>query len=245
MSRPNRVARPIFIGLIVLVLVGVGGPIHSAEDPVRARAFEVRYRALADAADLVGPLLTAEGSLTLRPRLSRLVVEDRASVLLRVSELLESFDLPPRGVEVTFTLFLGTDRREENSGGTTPNSVFSKEVRGVIDALGDFTKWTDYQPLGSRLVSGVEGEHLSAELSENYRVVFTVDSVTSRQGSDIVKFEKITLQRLEADETGEERVVDVHTTGVVLATGRLAVVGAATRPDSRRALFLTMQVETR
>ena len=242
MSGRGGTGRRRVIGLVMLLLAGV---LHAQDDPIQAQAFEVHYRPLADAADLVGPLLTEDGSLTLRPRLNTLVVEDRASVLRRVSELIQSFDLPPRSVEVTFTLFLGTDRREESSGRTAPNSVFSKEVRGVIDALGDFTKWTDYRPLGSRLVSGVEGDHLSAELSENYRVVFSVDSVTTRQGADIVKFEKITLQRLDSDESGEDRVVDVHTTGVVLATGRLAVVGAATRPDSGRALFLTMQVETR
>lgn len=240
----SRVARAcVFLAFVVAVV----GPVQATEnddDPLLARAFSVRYRPLADAADLVGPLLTAEGKVILRPRLKTLVVEDRVSVLDRVGALLESFDLPPRNVEVTFTLFLGTDRREE-AGRAASNSVFSDQVRGVIEALGDFTKWTDYEPLGSRLVTGVEGDRLIADLSDDYRVLFTVESVSSHNGSDVVKFDSITLQRLVQDPSGARIPEDLHTTGVVLATGRLGVVGAASGADSKRALFLTLQVETR
>ena len=41
------------------------------------------------------------------------------------------------------------------------------------------------------------------------------------------------------------RVEDLHTTTVVLPAGRLLVVGAAKTPESKQALFLTLQARPR
>lgn len=231
-----------------LVALAVGGALDArseTDDVVQARAFEVRYRDLADAADLVGPLLSEEGSLTLRPRLKVLVIEDRASVLGRVEELLQSFDLPPRHVEVTLILFLGTDRRKEPEAPRSPDSVFSNEVRGVIDALGDFTKWVAYEPLGSGAVTGAEGDRMVARLSSDYRVTLKLESVATREGEDYVRFSSVDLQRLSRDDVGAVAVEHLYTTAAVLRAGTLTVVGAAKRPDANQALFLMMQVEAR
>lgn len=218
-----------------------GGSVAAADEPLSARAFEVRYRNLSDAADLISPLLSDEGSLTLRPRLKRLVIQDTEAVLDRVAALLSDFDLPPKNVEITLSLFLGRDQREESGGTETAHGVFSKEVRGVIETLGDFTKWTAYEPLGSRSVTGVEGGRVEAHLSEEYRVIFTVNAVHESQGT--VKFDSFALQRLSRDSQGREAVDELYKTGMVLNVGRLHVVGAASGADSKRALFLTVQVE--
>ena len=92
------------LGLVLAVL-----PVAAQEltDPIRARTFRVEFKPLSDAAELIGPLLTDEGSVMMRPRQKVLIVEDRTSVLLRVGQVLESFDLPPRSVKAPtiFTKF--------------------------------------------------------------------------------------------------------------------------------------------
>ena len=233
--------------LLLLVLAAAGlaaiGPAEAQQDgKVLARAFEVRHRPLADAADVVGPLLSSEGSVTLRPRLRMLVVQDRPEVLDRVEALLAGFDLPPRHVEVTFSLFLGSDRRPD-AHGAAGGSQLSQDVRGVLETLGDFTKWTAYEPLGSRSVAGVEGNEVVAALSPEYRVVFVVESVDD--GTGVVSFRQLTLQRMARDAAGVQQIENMYSTGMVLRTGRLHVVGAASGPQSNRALFLTLQVEAR
>jgi hypothetical protein len=155
--------------VLAALLLFCGGVVwaQSAEESVTARAFPVRFRPLADAADVVAPLLSADGTVTLRPRLRMLVVQDREEVLDRVEALLLSFDLPPRNVEVTLSLFLGTDRLTAGRQRGGPGPEFSKEVRGVIETLGDVTKWIAYEPLGSRSVTGTEGATVTAELSHD------------------------------------------------------------------------------
>jgi hypothetical protein len=227
-----------------LTLVASPAPAQDPSgEPLAARAFKVHFHPLVDAADLIGPLLSEEGTVTLRPRLSTLVVQDRRAVLERVAELLEAWDLPPRNVEITLSLFLGMDRRDEDPQAPRADHGLSREVRGVLEKLSDFTKWTAYEPLGSRSVTSTEGETVVADLSADYRVVFIIESVHETHGA--VKFESLRLQRITAEEDGSESVEDLYTAGMVLPAGRLKLVGAASDPNSRRALFLALQTRLR
>jgi hypothetical protein len=241
MGRAARVA------LVVSILAGsLAGVVHAqpdTEDPIEARTFRVYYKALADASDVVSPLLSDDGSLTMRKRLNTLVVQDHVSVLERVASLLESFDLPPRNVEVTLTLFLGMVRQDDEEREVSSSNVMTREIRGIVETLKDFTKFHDYEPLGSRSINGLEGASVTADLTKDYRVVFTVDVVDERRG--LVKFERVVLQRLERDEQGRETAEELYSMGMVMEMDRLRVVGAASGPDSKRALFLTVQVSER
>jgi len=236
--------------LAALSLVVAAMPPATAADPsdaaVQARVYEIRHRSVADAADLAGALLSAEGSLTLQPRLRTLLVQDHPEVLDRIASVLEAFDRPPRNVEVTASLFLGTERRErpaaEGGEGRTSRDV-SREVRGVMETLADFTKWNEYVPLGSFAVTGVEGSPVTAYFSEDYRVVFEVESVGDAAGE--IVFRRFSLQRVVVTAEGGERAEEIYGAGVVLRAGVMSVVGAAKGPDSKRALFLALRAKPR
>ena len=212
-------------------------------DPLLARAFEVHYHPLADAAELVEPLLSESGVITLRKRLSTLVIEDYPSILDRVESLLEGWDLPPRNVEITLTLFWGTDRRGEDPQAPQADHGLSTEVRGVMEKLSNFVKWTTYDPLGSRSVFGTAGDTVVANLTDEFRVVMVLTSVHRTHGT--VKFEKLELQRITLADDGTEDVESLYTAGVVIPPDRLTVVGAARDPKSNRALFLALQTQLR
>ncbi len=227
------------VPLALLVACGVcGASAVAAEEPLLARAFEIRYRPLPDAAELVHPLLSPEGELTTVPRLQSLVVEDRESVLAKVAALLASYDVPPRNVEVIFSLFLGTDRRGRE-GGPTADGGLSGEVRGVLETLSDVTKWTSYETLGSRAVTGSEGAEVVATLSDDYRVVFAVESVHEAPG--VIRFKQLALQQVRRQPDGTLAVADLYSASLGVSIGKLTVVGAASDPDADRALFLTFQ----
>jgi len=235
----------IVICAAALGLVWTGSAVVAQEpiDPLRAKAFRVEFKPLSEAAELIGPLLTDQGSVLMRPGQKSLIVEDKESVLVRVGQVLESFDLPPRSVKVTFVLFLGRDIRENASRPASTASVFSEDVNAVIEALGDVTKWTSYEPLGSRSVRGQEGGRTVADLSSDYRVTFEIDTVTRRAGKETVKFDRIVLQRVGHDEEGKETLEALYATAGTLKTGMLHVAGAASGPGADRAIFLTMQIE--
>jgi hypothetical protein len=236
--------------ILLAAAVSAGVPVGAADapaavatvaDPVSARAYEVKFKSLADAAELVSPLLTPQGSVTLQPRLRTLTVQDRVSVLDRVASLLQSFDVAPRNVEIAMSLFLGTDRREQEAGRIIPPSSMTRDVRGIAETLGDFTKWNAYEPLGGRAVTGVEGGRVTVSLSEEYRVAYDIDTVRDQS----VKLTNFVLQRITRGADGKEKVQDVYSASVVLPVGRMLMLGAAQNPESKRALFLTLQARPR
>ncbi len=236
----------------MLALLALPGSIPAADAPspdsaLVARSYEVRHRNLSDAADVVSPVLSSEGSLKLQPRSRTLVVEDHPSVLRRVDELLSEFDLPPRNVEVTLTLLLGSDVREPRVpvAGAGPREI-SREVRGVSETLGDFTKWTNYELLGSQSLTGSEGRSVTARLSDEYRVTLTIETVeapSSKAPQGVISFGSLVLQRITRNDTGEERADEVYSTAIQLHVGKLLMVGAARSPESRRALFLAIKAK--
>lgn len=221
-----------------------GAESGSSGDPVRARVFEVRHRALADAAELVSSVLSPDGEVKLQPRLKTLVVTDHVSVLDRVDSLLRGYDLPPRNVEVTLTLLLGSDTREEEPpGGVGPREI-QREVRGVSETLGDFTRWTNYELLGSRSVIAVEGQVVTVGLSDEYRVTLVVGPVqppSARSPQEVIRFSRLMLERLSSTEAGQGQATELYSTSVLLPAGKLLMVGAARGPESRKALFLTIR----
>jgi hypothetical protein len=222
--------------------LGTSAPLLAADaapanEAVSARAYEVKFKSLADAAELVAPLLTPQGTVTLQPRLKTLTVQDRVAVLDRVASLLASFDVAPRNVEIAMSLFLGTDRREQEAGRIVPPSSMTRDVRGIAETLGDFTKWNAYEPLGGRAVTGVEGGRVTVSLSDEYRVAYDIDTVRDQS----VKLTNFVLQRITRGPDGKEKVQDVYSAAVVLPVGRMLMLGAAQNPESKRALFLTLQ----
>jgi hypothetical protein len=228
----------------IAILLGLGASrLAAAQDaaPLSARAYEVRFKSLGDAAELVSPVLSSQGSVTLQPRLKTLTVQDRVDVLERVADLLKSFDVAPRNVEISMSLFLGTDRREQEAGRSITSSAMTTDVRGIAETLSDFTKWNAYESLGSRSVTGAEGGRVTVNLSGEYRVGYDVETVRDQT----VKLTRFVLQRLTKSADGKEHVQDVYAADVVLPVGRMLMIGAAQNPESKRALFLTLQARPR
>lgn len=237
----RRLAAGILLAAGLAAGAAPAAEVPPAADPVSARAYEVKFKSLADAAELVSPLLSSQGTLTLQPRLKAITVQDHVSVLGRVAALLRSFDIAPRNVEIALSLFLGTDKRAQEAGRSVPPSSMTRDVRGIAETLGDFTKWNAYEPLGGRAVTGVEGGRVTVNLSDEYRVTYDIDTVRDQS----VKLTNFVLQRITRGADGKTDVQDVYSAAVVLPVGRMLMLGAAQNPESKRALFLTLQARPR
>ena len=226
---------------MIAIVVLAAALARADEGGLSARAFAVKFKTLADAAEVVSPVLSPDATVTLQPRLKTLTIQDRPAVLDRVGKLLESFDVPPRSVDVTLSLFLGTDRRDQGAAKAAPAAPLTRDVRGVAETLSDFTKWNAYEPLGARSVTGTEGGRVTVGLSDEYRVSYDIETVREQS----VKLSNFVLQRVSKGEDGREKVQDVYATAVVLPVGRMLMLGAAQNPESKRALFLALQARPR
>jgi hypothetical protein len=232
--------RVLYTAIAALSVVVLHAPAaHAAgddDDPIQARSYPVRFRPLADSAELVSSILSEDGEITMQMRLNRLVVKDHASVLDQIPSLLESFDLPPRSVEVSISLALGT---QAEAGRTQSGGLHTRD-RGIWE-IAPITGFTAFDPLGKRAIVGVEGSTVTTDLSEDYRVIFEVDWVDDER----VKFKRFTLLRITRTPEGEEKVKNIYSAEITVKAGQPLLVGAAQAPNSKKALFLNLEANPR
>lgn len=201
--------------------------------PVTVRVFSIKFRNPGDVAALIGPLLSDRGSITTGPsKLRTVTVQDRRDVLDRVQDLIASYDVPPRNVEFTVTLIMGS--RSEEKG-----QPISREVRGISEVLPDITRWTDYKTLDAVTIAGSEGSRTTRDLADVYRVEFNLESVSDSLG--IIRLNPFSLQKGEKGADGTVSYRPVYTTTVNLRNDKLLTIGATKSETSPKALFLAIK----
>ena len=229
------------LSLVLLVLLLLPAPSVPAppSDPAASRLptqlFTVRFKDVNDVYLLIEPLLSARGSVQMQPRLKTLAVTDEPETLAKIETMIQSYDLPPKNVEVALQLILATTAEK-------PPESISPRIRGVIQKLNEIsTRWSDYRLLGSATLTSMEGDRASVEMGEDYRVSFAVDYVSDEQ--KMVRFKRFTLDRRErprGPESTQENYTRVLDTALNLKEDKLYIFGASKMESSNRALFMTI-----
>jgi type II secretory pathway component GspD/PulD (secretin) len=101
------------------------------------RVFQFHFRPAHEAATLVEPMLSGEGSLLLQPGLNAITVRDNPDVLKRVASALASWDVAPQSYKVRVRVFLAS--REPKSSGPPPPPI--PELGEKLYLLFGFTKF--------------------------------------------------------------------------------------------------------
>jgi len=230
--------------LLAVMLAAGAGAFADDNDPIQSRVFRVNHRSVADAAEVVSAILSDDGEIDMKFRRNEdiLLVTDRLSVLERVGPLLESYDIPPRGVDIAVSLIVGTKTEPETgeAGRLLGDSMYS-ELRGIVQTLQDFTEWKNYDPVGGGSARGIEGSSMTIEVEDAYRVTFDVGTVDDEN----VMFRRVWLQRIERDADGKEHVRTLYNAEAKVVPGRTLILGASQGPDSEEALFLALLVHSR
>ncbi|MEW5805808.1 MAG: hypothetical protein AB1756_00380 [Acidobacteriota bacterium] len=203
-----------------------------SEKEIMVKVFQIKFKDIDDAAALVTPLLSDFGTLTIQPKLKTITVQDFEGNLKKIEEAIRGYDLPPKNVEIIINLIMAT---EKEGGGT---ESISREIRGVSEALSDFTRWTNYSRIGSVIMTSMEGSEAASSIGEQYHVSFLVEYASEERG--IIKFSRFSLEKL-TGKGNERKLEPLWNTALSLLNGKLLVVGAAKQPGSKRALFLTIQ----
>ncbi len=204
-----------------------------SEKDLSIKVYTIKFKNVEDVVALISPLLSDFGSLTFQPKLKTITVQDFPINLKKIGEAIKGYDLPPKNVEVIINLIMASEKSQRHGS-------IAKEIRGVSETLSDFTKWTDYERIGSVVMTSVEGGESASTIGEQHRVKFIIDYVN--ESRHIIKFKQFSLEKLSKSENVEKySPLWVWETGPNLVDGKLLVVGAAKQPGSEKALFLTIQ----
>ena len=97
--------RKIFMSVVVL---GIAAAVTAANLETVSRVFRLEHASVSDASAAIQPMLSEAGSLTLQPKLSRIVVQDQPEIIDRVTELIKNLDHVPGLFTVQVELLEGT-----------------------------------------------------------------------------------------------------------------------------------------
>jgi hypothetical protein len=217
---------------VLLIAVAGWGPAAAAsDDDLDTLIFNIRFKSVEDVVLLIEPYIGERGSYMVQPRLKALTVRDEVERLEMISDLIAGFDQPPRSVRLVIQLL----DAEEARSASAPRG---ERGTGVRSLLRDVTKWSEVSVIGSASIIGVEGANSTLNISDRFRIRFSVDTVADRQG--VVKFDRFALDRIVRGSDGTERYVPIWDTVLNLRDRQQLLLGATRSHDSQHALFLSV-----
>lgn len=207
-------------------------PAAAADQQVRV--FQLHFRPAREAALLVEPLLSAEGSLLLQPKLNAITVRDSAAVLERVAAALAAWDVAPANYTIRLRVLLAS---------TTPPAPgpAAPLISGVGSELQQLFRFTSYAELDTLVVTAADGSTVEAAVADRYHIRFAVRAVP--QDAERLQLAQLEFTRRVAVDGGAERLQPLLRTTLSLRTGQTFVLGAARSEEANRALVLVVLAE--
>ncbi len=219
--------RLLLLGLVLGWLPGLppaaAQPSQPAQAELEVRVHTFRHQPASEALALIQPLLSPRGSVQLQQAGNTLVVRDTRPVLELVGRLLAEFDHPPRLLAVRIQVVLA-------GAGEDADDRLDPELER---RLAELLRFDSYRLLSDAAFEAREGEQVSYQLGDEYRVAFKLGTLMAGERIKLRGFE--VSRRAEGEQGGP-----LLRTHLNLSLGRPLTLGLANDESSRRALLLVL-----
>jgi len=227
--------------VIFAVVMGVAAAITAANVETVSRVFRLEHVSVSEASAAVQPMLSDVGSLTLQPKLSRIMVQDAPEVIQRVAELIDKLDHVPGVYSVQIDLLEG--------GAAMPFG--SVQEVPVEDRLRKMFNVDAFHRLGSSTIEGVLGSSAQAELGTSFQVSFFAQlpdrSASSPWGTpdpgNRLHLRQLVLERKMVASDGTMMTHELLRTNVLLSPKQTVYIGAGNSEDSEDVLVLIVHAQ--
>lgn len=219
----------------VAAALALFGAVELSAQQQEVRVFQLRFRAVRDAATLVEPLLSPEGSLLLQPRLNTLTVRDRRDALEHVAQALASWDVAPASYALRIRLLMAS------TAPATPGPA-SPLVSGIGAEMSKLFHYTSYQEVDTLAITASDGSPVEAALGDRYTMRFLLRAVP--QDSERLQLTQLELSRRDKADDGSEILRPLLRSTVSLRLGQIAILGAARSETASQALLLVLRADS-
>jgi hypothetical protein len=215
--------------LAALLLVSATALADAADvgKTLTARTFGLKHKQADKAANVIKPLMSAEGSMSIQPSANSLIVTDLAENLKRIATAIAAFDAPARQLQLTIRL-VSAGRAAADAGKVDP------ELADVASKLA-LLRYNVLESLGVAHAAGKEGEPGVVEL-DGYRADFQFGEYDP--ASDSIQLADFKLLRREGDQ-----LAPMLKTTLNLKLGQTVIIGATKQPQSQRALMIVITTQ--
>src|SRR5438067_2869437 len=195
-----------------------------ASKSLSVRTFTFKYKDPGKAAEIIKPLLSAEGSISIQAGTNALVVTDRPDVLKTLAKTLGDYDAPPQAFKLVVRL-IGASRAE----GSPKIGDDLKDIAPKLAML----RFNALESLGAADFAGREGDPGILTLPTGYRAEFKLGEFDP--ASDSIKVSDFRLSKLQGDQ-----VTSLYKTTLNLRLGQTYIVGTTKTPQTQRALMIVL-----
>lgn len=227
--------------IVLVVVLGLTTALVAADAETISRVFRLEHVSVLEALAAVQPLLSDAGSLTLQPKLSRIVIQDKPDVIDRVAALIEEIDHVPGAYSVRVELLEGGEPRpfgtaDEIEAGPRLRKMFK------VEAL---------HRLGSSTIEGVLGSPAQAELGDSFQISFLAQIPANADSTpwgtpdpgNRLHLRQLVLERKTVSEDGTLTTDELMRTNVLLSPKQTVYIGAGNSEESKQVLVLIVRAE--
>jgi hypothetical protein len=222
-------------------MVAIAAVVAAANTDTVSRVFTLEYASVSDASAAIQPMLSEAGSLTLQPKLSRIVVQDQPEIIDRVTEMIEKLDHVPGAYRIQIDLLKG--------GKATPYGT-ADEVP-VEDRLRKMFKVEVFHRLGRSTIEGVLGSSTRAELGTSFQVSLLAQIPEYPESTpwgapdpgNRLQLRQLVLERKEVAADGTLTTDELLRTNVLLSPKQTVYIGAGNSEDSEDVLVLIVHAQ--
>jgi len=230
--------RKIFMSVVVF---GIAAVVTAANLETVSRVFRLEHASVSDASAAIQPMLSEAGSLTLQPKLSRIVVQDQPEIIDRVSELIQKLDHVPGAYSIQIDLLKG--------GKATPYGTVDDV--DVEERLQKMFKVEAFRRIGSSTIEGQLGSPARAKLGTTFQVSLLAQLPENSESSpwgvqdpgNRLQLRQLVLERTAVSADGTLTAAELLRTNVLLSRKQTVYIGAGNSEESEDVLVLIVYAE--
>jgi hypothetical protein len=224
-----------------MAVIGIATVVAAANSETISRVFRLQHVSVSEASTAIQPMLSEAGSLTLQPKLSRIVVQDEPGIIDRVTALIEELDHIPGIYSIQIDLLKG--------GAEKPYG--SVDEVAVEDRLRKMFKVEAFHRIGNSTIDGVFGSPARAELGTSFQVSLLAHlpeySESSPWGAPNpgkrLQLRPLVLERKTVAADGTLMTEELLRTNVLLSPKQTVYIGAGNSEDSEDVLVLIVRAQ--
>jgi len=224
--------------LVLVAVIGIAAAVTAATIEIVSRSFRLEHASVSEASAAIQPMLSEAGSLTLQPKLSRIVVQDQREIIERVTELIKHLDHVPGLYSVHVELLEGAE----------PKPFGTRDEIKAEDRLRKMFNVAAFRRLGNSMIEGQLGNRAQADLGPDFRVSFLPQTLEQSENtpwgsvepSNRISLRPLVLERMETSSDGELTVHELLRTNVLLSQKQTVYIGAGNSEDSDHVLVLVV-----
>ncbi len=212
------------------VLLAAGVSVAGASE-LEERAIRLRHHPVREAAAVVEPMLSPEGSVLIQPGSNSLTVRDRPEIVRHIVEVVTAWDVAPRDYRLRVRLVLASTAAVRPGQAPARLEGFGSELTGLF-------RWSGFEEIDSFQVQAREGVSVETRAGRGYTVRFTLRA--SPGEPERVQLAPCEILRMEGQEHGIGVQRRLHRSNVSLQLGQTFILVTARSEEAKKALVVIL-----